>query len=304
MAAAPTTAPAPASGSDYIQPGHSAWMDVDWSEHQRWMTVDGRRVNLIDAGQGEPVVLIHGLGGSWQNWLENMPHLMESHRVIAIDLPGFGFSEEPREDISISGYAACMDQVFEQLEIDSATVVGNSMGGFVGADMALAFPQRVRRLALVSAAILWNERRRARPLVTLSRVTGAYTAVFMNRWEIAATRPRVREAILSQVVRRPANLSPELAYEIMRRAGSPAAFGEALEALFDYRLRDHLHEIAAPTLVVWGTHDLLVPPHHGREMAQVIPDARLEVFERTGHMPMLERPARFNRVLDEFIAAT
>ena len=94
VARRPPTAPAAPPGSDYVPP--RTWLDVDWREHQRWLTIEGRRVNLIDAGQGEPaLVLIHGLGGSWQNWLENMPHLMESHRVIALDLPGFGYPRCP-----------------------------------------------------------------------------------------------------------------------------------------------------------------------------------------------------------------
>ena len=82
-----------------VPAGRSPWLDVDWREHQRWVTIDGRRVNVVELGSGPPVVFIHGLSGSWQNWLEQLPVFAREHRVIAFDLPGFGESEMPaRED--------------------------------------------------------------------------------------------------------------------------------------------------------------------------------------------------------------
>jgi pimeloyl-ACP methyl ester carboxylesterase len=302
MATVPVLSPSPVSDDDYIRPAHSTWMDVDWREHQRWVTVEGRRVNLVDMGEGPEVVFVHGLAGSWQNWLENIPHFARSHRAIALDLPGFGHSEMPAEDLTISGYARTLDGVLEALGIERAAVVGNSMGGFVGADLAIAFPHRVDRLVLVAAAVMWNERRRARPLVTLARVTEAGAAMAMAQWELAARRPRLRAMTMSQVVRHPRRLPPELAYELMRRVGPPEAFAAALEALYSYRLRDRLPEIECPTLVVWGERDQLVPVSQAHTIADLIPDARVEVFEDTGHVPMLERPTRFNALVDEFLA--
>lgn len=277
-------------------------MDVDWSRHQRWESIAGRRVNLIDIGEGPAVLLVHGLAGSWQNWLENIPQLAASHRVVAMDLPGFGYSEMPPGELSISGYARCLDELCERLDIQSAAVVGNSMGGFVGADMAIAHPQRVSRLVLVAAAVMWNERRRARPLVTLAEVTGAYTAVVANQLRQGTLRPRVRAAMLAQIVRYPRRIPPPLARELLHHAGTPEAFTAGISALFTYKLRDRLPEIACPTLVVWGTHDALVPVKHARAIADAIPNSRVEIFPDTGHVPMLERPERFNRLVEEFLA--
>ena len=90
------------------------------------------------------LVFVHGLSGTWQNWLLNIPAFMDSHRVIALDLPGFGESPMPREKISIQGYARILDGLLEQLGVESAAVVGNSMGGFVAAELALSFSTRVR----------------------------------------------------------------------------------------------------------------------------------------------------------------
>lgn len=295
---------APATADDgYVGPGRSAWMDVDWRQHQRWLTFDGRAVNTIDIGQGPPVLLIHGLAGSWQNWLENVCPLSRSHRVIAMDLPGFGYSPMPREKVSMTAYAHCLDALCEQLEVERAAVVGNSMGGFVGAEMAIAHPERVSHLVLVAAAVLWNEQRRARPMATLANVAQAASALAATRWRKSATRPLLRAISLAQVVRHPTRIPAPLAIEQLRHVGSTEGFAAALEALYSYKLRDHLSEIDCPTLVVWGTHDQLVPVRHGRTMAELIPGARLEVFEQTGHVPMLERPARFNALVEEFLAS-
>src|SRR4051812_36608046 len=86
---------------EYGPQGRSEWLDVDWSEHLRWVEVGGRPVNVCELGQGPPLVLVHGHSGTWQNWLENIPHFARSHRVVAPDLPGFGYSPMPAEEISI-----------------------------------------------------------------------------------------------------------------------------------------------------------------------------------------------------------
>ena len=158
----------PDAPGGYGPSGRSPWLDVNWREHQRWVTIDGRRVNVIDVGSGPPVVFIHGLSGSWQNWLEQMPVFARDHRVIAFDLPGFGASAMPREKITISGYGRFVAALLDELGVGSAAVVGNSMGGFIGIELAIRFPERVERLVLVSAAglsieYLRNERALRRP---------------------------------------------------------------------------------------------------------------------------------------------
>ena len=287
---------------DYGPPADSEWRRIDWREHQRWLRVDGRRVNLVDMGEGPAVVFVHGLGSNWQAWLENIPHVAAEHRVVAVDLPGFGFSEMPREKISIEVYARSVAAVMEQAGIEAATIVGNSMGGFVGAEMAIALPERVERLVLVSAAVFWNEQWRARPLVLLDRVARAYGARLAAQWEFAWPRDRLRLPALAWAgVRHPRKIPLDLAYEIMRGSGADG-FSDALGALWDYKLREHLPEIEAPTLIVWGSHDPLVRLQHAFELERLIEHSRVIVFPDTGHEAMFERPARFNALLDAFLA--
>src|SRR5919112_2054734 len=129
-------------GDDYGVPAQPDWREIDWRPHLHQVEIDGRSVNFVDYGEGEPdehpVVFVHGLGGCWQNWLENIPRLAaEGRRVIAPDLPGFGFSEMPREDISISGYGRCVNALCDELDVGEAVLVGNSMGGFISAEVAI-----------------------------------------------------------------------------------------------------------------------------------------------------------------------
>ncbi len=282
----------------------ASWLDVDWREHQRWVQVAGRAVNVIDAGEGPPVVLVHGLSANWQNWLQVIPALVAAgYRAIAFDLPGFGHSEMPVEPISIPGYARAVDGVLRGVGVEGpAAVVGSSMGGFIAAELAISHPERVERLVLVSAAALWNERLRARPLVVASRVSRFYAPLIVSGWHVIARLPRLRhEALRSAGLRNTSAVSAPLAYELLSGAGKPA-FVEALQALYDMRIRDRLPEIACPTLVVWGADDPLVPLKHAFEYEELIPHARVVVFRGTGHAPMLEQPERFDAALLEFLA--
>jgi pimeloyl-ACP methyl ester carboxylesterase len=286
-------------------------LDVDWREHQRWIPVDGRPVNVIELGgerseANQPLVFVHGLSGSWPNWLEQLPVFAAERRVVALDLPGFGRSPMPAGDISMSGYARLLDRLFDELRIDAAAVVGNSMGGFIGAELAISFPQRVERLVLVSAAGLstYNDPRTVRAMPTLrrlQRITAASAAWVASKSDTVAQRPRLRGAALKLVMAHPDRLPAALAAEQMRGAGTPG-FLQGLEAVIEYDVRERLPEIACPTLIVWGDRDRLIPVADADVFAELIPDSRKVIFEDTGHMAMLERPAAFNELLRDFLS--
>lgn len=286
--------------------GRSPWLDVDWRQHQRWVEVDGQLVNTIELGEGPPIVFVHGLSGSWPNWLEQLPVLARHHRVIAMDLPGFGHSPMLSETITISGYARLLDGLLGVLGVDAATVVGNSMGGFVSAELAIAYPQRVERLVLVSAAGISSYQdprgmRAAQTLTRLERIVAAYTAWVASKSETVARRRGLRNATLGLVVRHPGRLPAALAAEQIRGAGKPG-FLQGLRANIEYPIRERLPEIACPTLIVWGDEDRVISVRDADVFAKLIPGSRKVVFEKTGHMAMLERPAAFNELLERFVA--
>jgi pimeloyl-ACP methyl ester carboxylesterase len=282
----------------------SGWMDVDWREHLRWVEVDGVPANVVDLGDGPPLVFVHGLSGSWQNWLEQLPEFARDHRVIAVDLPGFGQSPMPRDKITISGYGRWLDGLFDALEIEGAAVVGNSMGGFIAAETAIKFPHRVERLVLVAAAGLSIEHKRNDGVLRGLEVGGTLIefmlAFGLSRSRALMKRPRGRRALLYFVAAHPEDLSPALVSEQLK--GAPKdGFLPALDALTSYPIRDRLDDIECPTLIVWGPKDRLVPVKDAHEFDRLIPDSRLLIYEDTGHVPMLERPERFNEDLRAFL---
>ncbi len=305
MAAA--SAPASDGPGPYGPVGRSAWLDIDWSRHLRWVTVAGAPVNVCEIGpqDGAPIVWVHGLSGSWQNWLENLPAFADAgYRCIALDLPGFGRSPMPREKITITGYGAIVDELMEALGLENAVVVGNSMGGFIAAELAIRFPARVERLVLVSAAGLSVEELRndrgQKLLERLDFLLTAYAGWFASKSAFVARRKRLRRAAFSIVAAYPEKLPVAIVEENLRGSGKPG-FVPAVEALTTYPIRERLPEIACPTLIVWGTLDRLVPVKDAREFDRLIPDSRVVIYPKTGHVPMIERPTAFNALLEAFV---
>ena len=287
----------------YADGDDRSWMEVDWPAITRRVEISGREVNVVDSGgDGPPVVFLHGLGGLWQNWLLNLPAFMGTHRCVAVDLPGFGESELPEGEISIPAFAETVDKVCDRLGIDGPAVVGNSMGGFVGAELAVSFPTRVNKLVLVAAAGLSTEYLLREPLLAGARVWAVLTARTGVRAEPVVRRLRLRRVALQLVVRYPERLSVPLTTELVRGA-SADGFIPAFESLLGYSFRDKLERIDAPVLIVWGRNDMLVPVDDAEMFEHLIGDnAHSVIFEDTGHLPMLERPSRFNALLESFLA--
>ena len=190
-----------------------------------------------------------------------------------------------------------------ELGITSAQVVGNSMGGFVAAELAIRFPARVERLVLVAAAGLSVESIRTKRQTglrhRLENVAFFNIGVVASHSALMARRRRLRSALMLLFVAHPNRLAPELAYEQVSSSGKPG-FPGALLALCCYPIRERLGEIACPTLIVWGDKDRLVPVKDAAVFEQLIPDARKIVYRDTGHLTMLERPRRFNADVRRF----
>jgi pimeloyl-ACP methyl ester carboxylesterase len=294
------------SGPDatYADGDDNAWMAIDWPAMTSRLEFEGRGVGVVDTGGDRPPLLfLHGLGGIWQNWLLNIPAFMDTHRCVAIDLPGFGLSEK-LDECSIPGFARTVDAVCDRLGLEDPVVVGNSMGGFVGAELAVSFPTRVSKLVLVAAAGLSTEYLAREPLLAGARAFMVLTARAGLRGNGVVKRPRLRRVALQAVVRYPEKLSVPLATELVGGANAPG-FIDSFEALMSYSYRDKLERIEVPALIVWGRNDILVPVSDAEMYEHLIGDnARSVIFDDTGHLPMLERPTRFNDLLRFFIAGS
>ncbi len=288
----------------YADGDDASWMNVDWPAMTRRLEVDGQPITFVDTGaEHKPVLLLlHGLSNRWQHWLLTIPALMATHRCIAPDLPGFGDSPLPDGEVSIRRWAALVDGLCHELGVERAAVVGSSMGGFIGAELALSFPTRVERLVLVSAAGLSIHSVPRAPLLALAWCVSRLGPLVVGFYKRVITRPRLRRLFLGLGVRYPERLSLPLTWELVQGFGKPG-FGPAVAALVGYSVRERLGEIGVPSLIVWGEDDLLVPVADSVVFEQLLGGpAHRVVLEDTGHSPMLERPSRFNEVLRAFLA--
>jgi pimeloyl-ACP methyl ester carboxylesterase len=297
-----TTEPSVFPATDYGNPDPE-WLGIDWRRHLHRVELPGAEVNYAEIGEGEPIIFVHGLGGCWRNWLENLPYFGRSHRAIALDLPGFGESPLPSWSIDMPAYGRLVHDFCEKLGIERvAAIVGNSMGGFVSTEATIERPTRFERLVLVSAAG-----------ISFAEAQGRRDAAFLRMFEAAIpplaglrrtwlARPRGRQIAFGSVFHYPNRLRPDLLAEQIDPSIRSPGFADSIRAITGYDTRHRLTEIEIPTLVVWGMRDKIVPVEAAIGYHRLIPKSRMELFERTGHLPQLERPARFNRLLDEFLA--
>jgi pimeloyl-ACP methyl ester carboxylesterase len=277
------------------------WTDIDWAPSIANRLVNNLRVRYLDCGAGPALVLLHGMAASWQWWLENIPTLAQHHRVIAVDLPGFGNSEPLPAPAEMATQARTVLDLLAQLDIESATVSGHSMGGLVALEMFVADPRRVRSLILVdSGGVPMSERRLALVLVVLRICAGILRRHFIR--SALATKPWVRRLALRAAFRDPRAMSAELAAKTMPVFGGPgfvdavAAAGRAVRATVP-------EAITCPVLLMWGEKDVIAPPWCAQQMHDRLPDSELVVFAGAGHTPMIEFPDRFNDLALRFMAA-
>jgi pimeloyl-ACP methyl ester carboxylesterase len=290
----------------YGETAEPDWREVDWQAHLRRATVDGAEVNYVDIGSGDerPLVFVHGLGGQWQNWLENIPRAAQDRRVIVPDLPGFGLSPMPDWEITIPAYGRVVEGLCEQLGLGRVDMVGNSMGGFIVSEVAIQFPERIDRLVLVSAAGISSASVAQAPALLIARVAAAITTYSVVDQRRLSARPGARHAALALVCRNAGALKGDLVYEgFVKGAGKPG-FLDAFKANLAYDFRERLPEIERPTLIVWGENDSILPVRDAHEFERLIDDSRKVVMRETGHVPMAERPQAFNNLLLDFLAET
>jgi pimeloyl-ACP methyl ester carboxylesterase len=269
----------------------------------------GHRVSYRIAGEGPLILLIHGIAGSSQQWLDSMTLLAESHTVLAPDLLGHGRSAKPRGDYSLGAYAAGLRDLLVALDHRKATVVGHSLGGGIALQFVYQFPERSGRLVLVSSGGLGRE---VHPLLRAATLPGSELVLPL----ISNDTVRNAGTAVSQVVGRLGfRAGPDIA-EFARGYGSLAdsdarqAFIHTVRAVIDpggqrVNASDRLYLAEdMPTLIVWGRRDPIIPVRHAGVAQRGMPGSRLEVFDGAGHFPQLDEPVRFARTLSDFIEST
>jgi pimeloyl-ACP methyl ester carboxylesterase len=255
---------------------------------------------------GPPLVLLHGVGDNAFDWRWVLPALASTHRVYAPDLPGSGGSAKPLTDYSPAFFTRFVGAFLDALGVDRATVIGNSLGGLVGLRLALAEPERVTALGLVSSAGLGREVTYALRSMALPGY-GKLAVAWGKRRPGAAQRALGRAAL---VFARPRGAPRKWIKEQYRLARLPGfleaqlATVRAQVGLKGQRevLVDRLAQLERPTMVVWGTRDRVIPYSHAKEAASRLQEGYLELIPECGHLPQVEQPERFVSGLRRFLS--
>lgn len=266
------------------------------------LNVFGRQVAVLVDGSGDPVVLLHGLGGTSETWQQTIDCLDGSLLTVAIDLIGHGRSARDRGDYSITANAVIVRGVLDQLGIDRALLVGHSYGGGVALAEAVIFPEKVAGLALVASGGLGSEASPVLRAMSLPFV-GELASLAIHPWlvgRIDATFDR-----LSSLGFRERSELRQMR-QTLRSLSDMAARGSFLDTLRGVvnvqgqlvNGAERLDQIGdIPVLVVWGDRDPMLPISHADVVAAALPHARVEIFEGAGHFPHAQDPGRLANLL-------
>jgi pimeloyl-ACP methyl ester carboxylesterase len=256
----------------------------------------GLKVSTLSTGEGPDVLMIHGLGAAKSSFFDCAALLArDGYRVHALDLPGFGGSSKPpRAPYSAPWFAEAVRGVMDALEIDSAHLVGNSMGGRVALEIGLRWPERVRSIAALCPAVAFVKRD-FHPLVRLLRPELGLLPHKLRRgiverqlWSMFcdpdALDPSVADVVVDEFQRHYSSAGARVAfYASARNIYLDRPFG-------DGGFYPRLTELVPPALFVWGTHDKLIPAGFRHHVAEALPGAEQVVLDGCGHVPQVERP--------------
>ena len=250
----------------------------------------GCQLHYEEYGQGAPVLLVHGLGSSTRDWEYQIPVLAAHYRIIALDVRGHGRSHKPRERYSIEGFAADVAALIEHLKLAPVHLVGISMGGMIGFQLAVDRPELLKSLTIVNSG----------PEVK-AKTPGDYWQI-AKRWTLS--RLLSLETIAKGLGRLlfPKPEQAELRRKIEQRwpENDKRAYLASLDAIIGWGVRERLATITCPTLVVTGDRDY-TPVSVKETYVKELPNARLQVVEDSRHATPLDQPERFNSILLNFL---
>jgi pimeloyl-ACP methyl ester carboxylesterase len=276
-------------------PGFHAGQLPNPPKGSTFVDVGGVHVRYRDQGSGPTVVLIHGFSSSLEIWDPIARRLEANHRVISIDLKGFGWTSRPAGDYSPQAQAELAWKVLEQRGVKDVALVGHSWGASVVLAMALAHPERVRRIALYSAYVFEAQ---VPSFFRWARLGGLGEMLFTLHY-----RERIEERVgLAYFDDR--FLTPARVDRVEVELARPGAVAAALAAARGQNYTDierRYRELAQPALLLWGREDLVTPIHFGERLAAELPNSELVVVPRCGHIPMVEAEPRTTRALVQFL---
>ncbi|MCR8719976.1 alpha/beta hydrolase [Pseudomonas syringae] len=254
---------------------------------------DDCSLHYEEYGQGEPVLLLHGLGSSCQDWEYQIPVLASHYRVIVMDMRGHGRSDKPHERYSIKAMSNDVEALIEHLRLGPVHVVGLSMGGMIGFQLAVDQPHLLKSLCIVNSA----------PQVKVRSPGDLWQ--WIRRWTLSRL---VSMATLGKALGKllfPKPEQAELRRKMAERWGrnDKRAYLASFDTIVGWGVENRLGRITCPTLIVAAEHDY-TPVSLKEAYVKSLPNARLVVINDSRHATPLDQPEQFNRTLLEFIAGT
>ncbi|HSP17472.1 MAG TPA: alpha/beta fold hydrolase [Thermoanaerobaculia bacterium] len=252
--------------------------------------VFSHKISYIEAGSGSPVILLHGMGANKGVWRLTIPALAQKFHVYAPDQIGFGASDKPLINYHVATYSDFLAEFMQTLGITRASIVGNSLGGWVAADFAIRYPDRVDRLVLVDAAGYFTQPVNRKDLEVL------------NPGTLDETREMVKLVFFNKQMHTEAVV--HMLYAERMKAGDAYTIERLLDAAAQRMdmLNDRLASVHAPALVMHGRQDPLIPLAAGQSIAQQIPGSKTVILDDCGHVPEIECPVSFDKALVEFLS--
>jgi pimeloyl-ACP methyl ester carboxylesterase len=258
------------------------------------ITTDQGIVHYEVYGRGKPVILLHGWLGSWGLWQETMAFLGAFYRTYALDFWGFGESGKKRETYAVQDFVSLVDQFMEQLGIVNAPLVGHSMGGTVSLAVAVQYPERVSKVAVVGSPIVGSS---LSPLLKLS----GYRPIAFLLFNLMGPFRMWMKYYYSRKICRDPRFPEMMDRDLSRTTVEP--FLRSIASLRRTDLRPTLHQVKVPALGFYGGQDKIVDPLQWQPMQEGIPGAMIERFATAGHFLMLEEPVQFTQRLKGFLDA-
>jgi pimeloyl-ACP methyl ester carboxylesterase/putative sterol carrier protein len=274
----------------------------------RTIIAGGQPVSLLEAGRGDPVLLLHGLGATKASFLPTLFALSKRHRVLAPDLLGHGDTAKPLARYDAPAFATFTLDLMDALGIERAHLIGNSMGGRISLEVALRAPDRVRSLTLLCPAVAFIKRREFVPIVRLLRPElGFFPHRLPHRLVVRSVR-----AMFARPERLPMSWYEAGADEFLRVFRNPrgraALYASMRNIYLDEPAGDRgfwvrLEHLETPAMFLWGDRDRLVPSGFSRHVERVLPSARSLVIEDCGHVPQFEHSDTTHELVKDFLGS-
>ncbi len=267
-----------------------------------YLQLQGARVRYTDSAEATPAdrqkpaaVLIHGFAASLDTWVEVAPALTTSHRVVTLDLKGFGWSDRPEGDYSPDAQARLVFGLMDHLGIEKATWVAHSWGSSVALSGAISQPDRVQKLALYDA---WVYEEQLPVFFQWARASGIGESMFAAFYK-ERTEDRMLLAFFDKK-----RVSEELVDAVNAALDRPGTVAAALAAVRGQRfaeMQSRYKSVTQKTLLLWGREDLVTTQSYGERLSRDLPNAKLIMYPRCGHFPMIEAKEASTRDLVEFL---